>query len=359
MTTTEPNGAGDDLRSAIEAAYDTPADNAAPAVAANDPLPEGEDEYAVPAAKKADATDKGARDDKGRFAKTEAGTEAKTATTAAEKPAAQDAGKQDLTDITAEKPPTEQNALPAPAHWGGSAKVRWDKLPTRVQEAISKDYADLATERQKYGALEQVLTPSKPLLSMRYGDEVTGIKTLLAYAEHMEKDPLATIQHIARERGIDLGRLAPQQGQGTIDPNHAATAQPHIVQQLQQELQQLKSHLQQGNTQTLQSQIDAFASNPKHPYFNDVRVHMGALMSAGAAKTLEEAYEQAIYANPAIRAELQAQQREAEEAARAKKLQEARAAQTIKGSPGTGGSVSTPPPATLRGSIEDAWDALS
>lgn len=338
QTGTETADGGDDLRSAIAGAFETDTtETEAPQVEAQ-----------VTEESPEEVKEDKSRDEKGRFAK-----KAETSEEVVE-PSPE-------TELTAEKPATEQK-LQAPAHWGGASKVRWDKLPARVQEAILKDQEELATHRQKYGALEQVLAPARQQLSMRYGDEVQGIKTLLAYADAMERDPLGTLEYIARERGIDLSQFAPQAqpGQHTdADPRLMAAHQQ--IQRLEQHINSIEQRVQGSSTSALQSQIDTFAQDPKHPYFNDVRVQMGALIHAaqvqGKNLTLDQAYDMAVNADPVIRAEMQEIQREKEQAERSRKVQEAKAAQTIKGAPGTGGTVTGAQPATLRGFIENAWTA--
>lgn len=323
---------GDDLRSILNSAFD---------------------EGTVQDTPEEQVSEGRARDEHGRFAKKEAAKEA-----VKEVEPQQDSAPKAQEEQTAEQPATEQKErIAPPAHWGGAAKVRWEKLPATVQEAISKDYEALAGKEKGYGALEQVLGPHRQSLSMRYGDEVQGIKTLLAYAQALDKDPVGTLQYIAKERGIDLTQFGAQpQGQAQ-EPN----LQQLVQQIVQQHIAPITQQLQHSQTSHVQAQIEAFSKDPRYPYFNDVRVQMGALIHAygqsGKNLTLEQAYEMAVNADPAIRAQIQAQQQEKIEAERAKKLAEAKAAQTIKGAPGHGGAVNGAQAATLRGSIEEAWNA--
>ncbi len=87
--------------------------------------------------------------------------------------------------------------------------------------------------------------------------------------------------------------------------------------------------------------IDTFGSDPKHPYFQDVKVHMGRLMSAGAAKDMQDAYDQATWANPVIRQQLLQQQTEAADKDRAAAVAKAKQASAVNlnGSPLAGASA--------------------
>lgn len=286
------------------------------------------------------------RDERGRFAKKQ-------------EAAPVEAPKEEQVTEIQTADPQQEKSIAAPVHWSGSAKVRWEKLPVRVQEELLKDYAAKDQEKQKYAPLEQVLAPHRQKLSMRYGDEARGIQTLLAYADALEKDPLGTLQYIAKERGVDLSQLVPQPGQQFADPQVAQLHQQ--INQLQQQVAQFHQRTESGNTSALQSQIDAFASDPANPYFNDVKVQMGALIHAAAQQgrelSMKQAYDMAVYADPVIRSEIMEQQRQKEEAARIAKVNEAKAAKPIKGAPGTGGAVNSAPPSTVRGTIEEAWNA--
>ena len=239
--------------------------------------------------------------------------------------------------------------------------MRWDKLPRTVQEAISKDYEELTQSRTRYGAIDDVIKPYSQSLRMRYGDETNGIKTMLAYADALEKDPLGTLQYIARERGINLFQNVAQQ-QGQVEQGLDPQSNPYMQQilNLQTELAQLKQGFDSRSTEQLQSQIDSFASDPRHPYFNDVKVQMGALIQAayqqGSEISLEDAYDMAINANPKIRAEIIEMQREKESAERAKKIQEANARKTPKGVPGYGSTVdNTHVSNDVRGSLLESF----
>jgi hypothetical protein len=288
---------------------------------------------------------KDGRDERGRFAKKD------------EAPAVE--APKGVTEEVQAVEPQQEKSLPAPAHWNGGGKVRWEKLPVRVQEEILKDISKGSEIEKRYAPLEQVLAPRRQALAMRYGDEVRGLQTLFAYADAMDKDPLGTLQYIAKERGIDFSQLVPQQGQQFADPQ---------VAQLNQEIQSLKSQLQQvqtapqtQQTQKYKAQIEEFSKS--NPYFNDVRVYMGALIQAAEIKgkqmSLEEAYKIAIQADPTIQAEIAEQQRQKSEAEKVRQLQAAKQAQTPKGAPGSGGSVNQVHAKTLRQSLEQQWEALS
>lgn len=103
---------------------------------------------------------------------------------------------------------------------------------------------------------------------------------------------------------------------------------------MQQQLQQMKSWVEQQSQareqmeqQQLNSEIERFAADPANVHFEAVREHMAALLQSGLAKDLPDAYQQAVYANPTIRARVLAEQQAKAEADRkAEALKKAQAA---------------------------------
>ncbi|NBW77325.1 MAG: hypothetical protein EBR34_16255, partial [Sphingomonadaceae bacterium] len=95
-----------------------------------------------------------------------------------------------------------------------------------------------------------------------------------------------------------------------------------------------------------------------------VRVHMGALMQQGLAKDMEDAYQQAIWANPQVREKVLAEQTAA---ADAKRLAEAKAkaeagrkVQAVRGAPPVSNGVQgASGNRSIRQEIEAAIAALS
>lgn len=136
----------------------------------------------------------------------------------------------------------------------------------------------------------------------------------------------AMFAKMASDYGVDLGGAQQYQAnQPQVDPQ---------VQQLQSQLQQMQGWIHQQNQArewqertTLNSEIDRFSKDPANEHFEAVRNDMAGLLQAGLASSLQEAYERAIYANPAVRAQVLAkQQAQAEEQRRVQSAQKVAAA---------------------------------
>jgi hypothetical protein len=266
-----------------------------------------------------------ARDEKGRFAKQEEGKPRETLKLK-EKPL--DPTKPADTngvDAPIAKPAEQAKAadepIAPPAEWKGAGKVQWNKLPKAVQQEMRETYESVNAARAEFEPLSRAIAPHRDLLIRDAGSVEAGIKELMAHYHLFLTNPVGLIQHIARTRGIDLGAPQGQPAQGI--PQQPADLSSHIAQAVQQAIAPIQERFAQTETQQTEQTLSAFAADPKHPYFQDVRVHMGQLLKAGAAKDLDEAYEQATWANPVIRQQLL--QAQAEETAKTQAAQAATA----------------------------------
>ena len=286
------------------------------------------------------------RDEKGRFKKK--ADEPETEVLETDKEPAENTEPQEVETATDDR-------VAPPQEWSGNAKVRWEKLPKDIQAEIAKDYSNVNEQRQRYAALDNVLEPRKQALTVNHGSVEQGINYLFSISDYAEKNPAEFIQWFAQQRGIDLAQNAPQEGQPQQHPDMSAALQE--IQTLKQELGSIKQNTEQSHTQALQSQIDTFARDPKHPYFNDVKQVMSALMNSGKAETLEAAYDMAVYADPTIRAQMQAQEQERVDAEKREKAERAKkAAGSIGGSP-VDTSIDSEPALTVRGELERQMQA--
>lgn len=253
------------------------------------------------------------RDESGRFAPKPAEPEAKA-------------------EATLETPVDAAPEIAPPNSWKKEAKAEWLRVPPAVQQEISRREADFHKGIEQYRdtanfghSIRQVLDPYMPVmqrLGVQPDQAIAGL--LAADAKLRFGSPEEKVQyfaHLANEYGIDLGK-AQEFKPAPMDPTIAA---------LKNELWELKSHIQsqqnlgqQQEEASLYSEIDRFAADPAHPHFEAVRGHMAALLQAQLATSLEDAYAQAVYANPETRAQLTQQQMQAQREEAAKRASEAR-----------------------------------
>lgn len=233
------------------------------------------------------------------------------------------------------KPVAERIA--PPAEWGGLAKVKWDRLPVDVQREISQHEATRATAAAELVPLRELIDTNREFLVNQAGSVVEAQRQMMLFARMSVDNPVQLAEHILRSKGIDP-RAAFAGQQAAPQPSQPQDIASLLGQLIDQRLQPVLAERETQQTQQLQTTLDTFAADPKHPFFNDVRVHMGQLIQAGMAKDLPEAYEKATLLNPTIRAHLDGERREADEAKRAEEARKAKAAvrSSVTGTPLTG-----------------------
>lgn len=236
----------------------------------------------------------------------------------------------------AESAPVEEIPVKAaPNTWRKEVAEKWAALPPEVQAEVERREADFhrGIEQYKQAAnfaqsMERAITPyastlqSLNITADKAVSELMAADHRLRYGSPQEKS--AYFAQLAQSYDIDLANMPEQQ---PIDPNLSAVQQR--VQQLEGYIQQQTMMGQQREHETLNSEISRFAADPSHSHFESVKGHMAALLQAGQAKDLADAYEQAVYANPTTRAAMLQQQAAAQREEAAKKAQAAKKAASV------------------------------
>ncbi len=236
------------------------------------------------------------RNERGQFIKAEEGAEK----TAAEPQKVPDA------DQNREQPVERSSANEPPSFLSAEAKAEWAKAPSAIQAALLKRDADANEGGRRWSeekrAYDETLAPVMEAAQRAGVDPREGIKRLTAANAYLDRDPPNAIKWLAQAYGVDLKALASDQQQP-----QQPKADP-LVAQLHQDVGYIKSSLaEQAKAQTTQA-IQAFASSPGHEHFEDVKVKMGQLLLTRQATDLQDAYDQATWSNPSVRAKLIAAQ---------------------------------------------------
>lgn len=311
-------------------------------------LPSGESDSApvesAPVESAEPAADPSGRDEQGRFA-------AKVAEAPAD-PAKPAEGAPAVAAATEPQTPEQQQAgadaksiVTPPATWSAGAKAIYGQLPEVARREIAKREQDYARGIQQYAerakvadAFHREAQPYEAMLRAEGSNAVAALSSflkqsyMLRTASPQERGRM--IMETAQKFGADLSPYLGQQGQqqapdGQQDLSHLSqTVQQLIAPHLQriQQWEQNQATAQQREVQQMEqdisSQIETFQSatnedgTPKHLYFENVRPLMSAYFANGQAKDLEQAYEMACWANPEVRAALQAEQQRSAEAQR-------------------------------------------
>lgn len=210
------------------------------------------------------------------------------------------------TDPVASHPVTVK---PAPKSWPKEMHDHWGKTPPEVQaywETREKQMLD-GLEQYKGSAqfgksMHEVLTPYSHILQSQGIDAPRAVGALLQAHQRLTTGTLEQRRAAYDELGRNLGLPQAQAGE-------AAAAAPMIdprVQALEQQFSQIQQTLTAQQQQAVDAarakasqDVEAFASDPKHAYFEECAADMLRFLQQG--DSLQEAYDKAVWTNPVTR----------------------------------------------------------
>lgn len=328
----------DDLRSALETAFDSQA--------SNEPAPQ------VEAAPVEETTDSGpARDEKGRFA-------SKTQTPVSDK-----------TDVEGTEPASVSPSEPEPPvelppTLSAEERALIATLPRELQAKLAeregkrhREFHAKSEEAARARELFSVLEPVAQELRLEGKTPAAYVSQLVSWDSYIKQNPRQALLELCANNGInpsELVQAAPQ-----VDP-HVAQLQARLDQLEQERIAALQMQ-QQQHLGTLAQTVEKFKEGKE--FTPELEAEMAPLVAhirktqpeLSPQEVLQQAYERAVWANPATREKQLA-------AAKAKQLEEAKAAAaaakkaggSISGAPA--GSAPKPAPDDLRGLLNAAFD---
>lgn len=258
----------------------------------------------------------------------------------------------------------------APQGWKPEARETWGELPESAKREIIKREREIAVSLQKTAherkfasEISEVFKPYEAELRAAGFSEKEVIADFLNASYTLRRgnqsERATFVANIINAHGVDLVTLndvlmKKQPAQTAQDPTAQRLAQLEAAEQARQR------QVQQAQEADLNSQIDAFAKDPKNEFFRDVAPMMVTFLQGGHAADLKNAYDMAVAANPETRKVLEA--RRAKATTTQSKLA---AASSVKGS-GPRGSVAptakkpaSTQPNDRRSTIASFWDELS
>jgi hypothetical protein len=197
----------------------------------------------------------------------------------------------------------------APRGWSPAAREKWSTIPDDLrQEILRREDASAAGVRQlqeRYQPMENFVRGIAPILQEaqqhgvnadQYINQVMGTERVLRTADVPGR--FQAILAIADQYGVPLRDIINESvGQKVVGP--AASQQMQVPPQIMQELQEMRQWRQQMDSTNTNGQIEEFAKN--NEFFDDVHKMMAGLIDSGSANGLQDAYEQACWATPAVR----------------------------------------------------------
>lgn len=282
-------------------------------------------------------------------------------------------GKPESDAIETAKPPS----IEAPNSLPSELKAQWASVPPAMQEHIAKREAEAHRQITQLGQQAKAYEPFGKLVETnrdvfqnqrRNVEPMAGISQLLEAQRQLDRDPVASIAHIARVYGVDLTMFANQSGEASNQSPHVASLlsqNQHLETKIAQ-LEQLVLTREQREAQASKTALESLISDfqKTNPIDDDMIPSLTAQIEVlhklnpelSQKEVLEKAYEAAIWTNPARREQLTVKQRAADEARKAeeakKRAAEAKRAGSVnvRSSPG---STSAKPP--LDDELTEIW----
>jgi len=231
-----------------------------------------------------------------------------------------------------EQVPDQPQGVQPPASWSKEDRAVFQTLPPNVQELLSRreremtaDYTrktqEIAEIRRFSDEIRPVFEKNQQLIAHAGAPPAQVMDQLLGMYGYSQRDPLGYLKWAAESLGVDLSQLNQAPRDEYVDPafnelRNQLTPLSQQVQSVTEYIQEQQRLQQEQAVQQVQSTIETFAQEkdtsgqPLRPYFEQVKVAMGRLLQPDAngnalANDLQDAYDKATWADPAIRAELQ------------------------------------------------------
>jgi hypothetical protein len=280
-------------------------------------------------------------------------------------------------------------------HWTPELKAAFVDMPEHLQKALLDREADMdkgknewAAKADDFNKLNKVIEPMRGRWAMQGLTPEIAIGQLVSAANLLQDNPLMGFEHLLKTyAGANYLRLInqialkdgyalyesdnqgyePTQGQ---QPDYMADP---TVRRMNEELTALKQWREQreqseaSQVQTsMAAEVDSVRNDPKNMFFENVKDNVAimarAMMDRGDKRStreiVQDAYDQAVWANPTTRTlQMQATQKanaEADQKAKAEAAAKARnAAVSITGSPGQGAPAARQPGPTGKNRTDD------
>lgn len=260
-----------------------------------------------------------------------------TADTADKEPQGQEDGESDKTaqadddkteepketedqDVDANKDKDEPATVEAPDSWTSDAKDKFKEADPVIQEEILKREKDFLAGHEKSEEARQLakefketVSPYEAIIKSEGGTPMRAIGDLLnmgyVLRQGTPEQKTQLILNTAKRFNVDLGQVDKAVDDDEYVDPQIAELQKQVTSLQNQNQNQLHQDQQKRNDNAFQI-VEAFknekdkAGNLLYPHFDVVKDVMGALYTAGRATEMKDAYEQAIWGDPKLRAEL-------------------------------------------------------
>lgn len=224
----------------------------------------------------------------------------------------------------AEKAVLGENATPQqveawramPKAWKKEMEKTWNGLPPEAMQYINERetqaHAGISQYKTVADKWNNTLTPFKQWFDHYKIDPQEAFHRLatahiiLKYGKPEDRQRYA--QMLVKDYGLDSFIGQPQGEQGQQQPAQL----PEEIYQLKTELDGIKARDYERQVEEKRQAVTKFFGDPKNEFAMELKDDIQELLEQGAATTLEQAYEKAMWLNPVVRTKLT--QREVENA---------------------------------------------
>lgn len=220
----------------------------------------------------------------------------------------------------------------------------WQVFLSEHETQNDEKYKELSERLQEYGQLEALFDANRLRLHEKGFQKLQDWLAGLAWVDQqLDTRPEDTVRAIAAVYGVKLG------GENSKQDRVSTEAVMRLT-NLEKSFHEITSYLDELQNQRLSDILYMFGrqtdaeGNLLHPYFDAVKDQVLGLLSSGAVRNVDDAYENALWLNPQVRNEL-IEKQISSKAAEAEKAQKAAFAPKGK-------SEAPSRPLTLREEIE-------
>lgn len=240
-----------------------------------------------------------------------------------------DASDEKNSEIEEEVKKAKPTDIKAPVGWTKEAKAKWATLPPEIQQSVAKREQEVSDGFKKYGEevakykdLETVLSSRRDQIKQFGATEAQTVDRLFKWMEalaHQDKN-FAYNQwvQLGKNFGLQLPEKDKPDNQNQNDNTNKEDEIPAPLKSFMDtvtgEVSTLKQQLQNQKAKEAETFISNWSKDK--PHFPAVRQSMFVLLNSGLIPMkngeldLDEAYNQAVYANPTTRELLRQQEQE-------------------------------------------------
>ena len=202
---------------------------------------------------------------------------------------------------------TVDEYLTAPASYAKEYAETFKTLPPEMRKYLHQREKETEQGFSKYKSqqkwIDDIYNSRKDTLSSQYANAQAWVGDLAKLYDLLNSDPNTIIKSLAKSYNVNLNADA-QTDNSAGDPISQKLA---LMEERTNTLAQYLANQQQNAAmQAIQDFVNEKddQGNSVHPHFEAVKGIMGQLLNSGAAKGVNDAYNQAIWLNPEVRSKL-------------------------------------------------------